>query len=86
MTWRDDSETWYSALVSAGTMYGLARRRVEDGRVYYEVLDRATGEWRHDPEGAGKWTGLGRITDADPGTLERAREIEAELRLLADER
>jgi len=74
--WRDLDEDWYAALESGGKVYGLARSTT--GR--FEYFDRATGEWRFDPGGAGIFTGAGGVTDAIPIDASLAADVERALR------
>lgn len=77
--WSDTAEDWYAALVSDGIIYGLARRIHVPGGVDYQVLDPETKTWGPDPEGAGHFTGIGGVTDAEPITPATARAIETRL-------
>jgi hypothetical protein len=74
--WRDVSEVWWGVLENDGRPYALIRRT--PGTVY-EVFDRRYSmTWQPDPEGAGHFTGIGGVTDAEPITAEEGE------RLLAD--
>lgn len=76
--WKVGQEPWYAALVSAGTVYGLARLSGTRA-LRFDVLDRATGEWVPAPNGAAYFTEIGGITDAEPIDAARAAEVEREL-------
>lgn len=76
--WTNTDDDWYAALESGGRTYGLACRRAEGEA--YEVFVPETGEWIFTSEGAGYFTGIGGVTDAEPVTPEVAAEIERTLR------
>jgi hypothetical protein len=76
--WGDLDRVWWGAAISGGRTYGLFRRTPSRG-VSYEVFDRRyTLTWLPDREGAGRFSGIGGVTDAEPIT-----EAEGE-RLLAE--
>jgi hypothetical protein len=78
--WRMEASLWYGALESGGEVYGLIRRIADLAGVRYEVLDRRyTMEWIPDPEGAGRFTGIGGVTDAEPVSVEEGKRLLAEL-------
>jgi hypothetical protein len=71
-----DDPLWYAALESGGRAYGLIRRLRDASGVRYEHFDRRyTMSWVHDPEGAGHWTGIGGVTDAEPIPIEEAERL-----------
>ena len=78
--WTNTDDDWYAALEAGGRTYGLARRRHDGDLIEYEVLVPETGQWIFTSEGAGYFTGIGGVTDAEPITPEVAGEIERRLR------
>ncbi len=74
-----DDPLWYAALESNGKPYGLIRRVRDATGVRYEYFDRRyTMSRLHDPEGAGRWTGIGGVTDAEPVSIEDGERLLAE--------
>jgi hypothetical protein len=78
--WKMEAGLWYGALESGGEVYGVIRRIADIAGVRYEVLDRRyTMEWIPDREGAGRFTGIGGVTDAEPVSVEEGERLLAEL-------
>ena len=74
--WTDLGDTWYAALRDGGRTYGLARRwRSSDGGARHEAWNSETRTWQFTSAGAGYFTEIGGITDAEPIGLAEALQV-----------